>query len=95
MQGRDRLHCLTRRGLAALSRNGGRSGDGRRAMDGGRWSRRLNLAALISIVCTSIAASSDATRVDSTEGSGLFEGQSFILTIKSKDRRGAKCQEAV
>jgi hypothetical protein len=33
MQGRDRLHCLTRRGLAALSRNGGRSGDGRRAME--------------------------------------------------------------
>jgi hypothetical protein len=68
MQGRDRVHCLTRWRLTAPSGNDGGSVAGRR-----RWSRRFQ-AALAPMACTSVALGSDATRAESTRGNGLLEG---------------------
>ena len=90
MQGGDRVHCLTRRRLAAASGTAAAQ-----SLDGGRWSRRFKLSSAdLHGLHFDSTRRSDSTRTQSTGGSGLLEGSHLFSHRKAKigGERNAKKQ---
>ena len=90
MQGSDRVHCLTRWRLAAPSGNGGGSLAGQRAMEQRCRQSSADLHSLhFERLRQRFSQSRNRLEVAASSKAAIY----FI--IDSKDRRGAKCSEAM